>query len=121
MKTYTNHGAEIVLESAPPRRFLLTFLHREIKQGESHSDWMKAWLRHLVKDIASGLGLPDCHGSKPGPQAQAENCCHDCSHRVSCLLETRFRCPKCDGQGGRFDGDPGQGAERWVPCTCIRQ
>ena len=29
--------------------------------------------------------VPDCFGSDPGPQAQAENCCHDCAYGAACL------------------------------------
>ena len=30
--------------------------------------------------------VPDCFGSDPGPQAQAENCCHDCAYGAACLI-----------------------------------
>ena len=29
--------------------------------------------------------VPDCFWSDPGPQAQAENCCHDCAYGAACL------------------------------------
>lgn len=30
--------------------------------------------------------VPSCHGSNPGPQQQAENCCDDCIVQSSCAV-----------------------------------
>ena len=37
--------------------------------------------------------VPDCFGSDPGPQAQAENCCHDCAYGAACLIVSAQKRP----------------------------
>jgi len=44
--------------------------------------------------------VPDCFGSDPGPQAQAENCCHDCAYGEACQVVSAQKWPAIETQAG---------------------
>lgn len=46
--------------------------------------------------------VPDCFGSDPGPQAQAENCCHACAYGAACLIVSARKRPAENTAGSKL-------------------